>query len=224
MDETTNESSATTTAAAPARGKLSAAQLSEYNFRVLIDQSGSMLDPSSDGTTTRWAEAEAIAKAVADFAGQVDDDGIDVILFGGAFDATTDVFANTTADKVYEIFSNNSPNGSTPLAEAIQHSIDMHFGAGGKKSFNVVITDGVPNNKQAVAAAITAATQNLDDDSDLTFLFLQVGHDEGATKFLTALDDDLQAAGAKFDIVDKLTPTERGSMTFEELFYHAQND
>jgi Mg-chelatase subunit ChlD len=204
--------------------ELTKAQLSEYDFRVLIDGSGSMAEKSADGSQTRWNEAAAIAKGIADFAGQVDDDGIDVLIFGGQFLEARDVYPNTTADKVYELFGSRNPAGSTPLAEAVQHSIAMHFAKGGKKSFNVVITDGIPNDKAAVVNAIVSASNKIDDDSDLTFLFLQVGDDGGATKFLTQLDDDLQAQGAKFDIVDKLTVAERGAMTFEELFYHAQND
>jgi len=204
--------------------QLSKAQLSEYNFRILIDASGSMGEASTSGSGTRWDEAAGIAKAVADFAGTVDDDGIDVIVFGGKFNAERDIFKNVTSDKVYEIFGSRGPDGSTPLAEALLASIDMHFAAGGKKSFNVVVTDGAPNDKQACINAIVAAANKIEDDSDLTFLFLQVGNDGGATKFLTSLDDDLQPAGAKFDIVDKLTVAERGNMTFEELFYHAQND
>ena len=44
------------------------------------------------------------------------------------------------------------------------------------------------------------------NDDDCTVLFVQVGDDAAATRFLQSLDDDL--AGAKFDIVDAKTVTE----------------
>lgn len=204
--------------------KLSKAQLSEYDFRILVDKSGSMGEPSSDGSTTRWAEAEVIAKAVAEFAGEVDDDGIDIILFGGHFDPSKNVYSNTTADKMNDVFSLNSPSGSTPTAEALHHAISMHNAVNGKKSFTVVITDGIPNSEPNVVSEIVNAANGLADKKDMTFLFLQVGNDDHASAFLARLDDHLTAEGAKFDIVDCLNPTQRGAMTFEELFYHAQND
>lgn len=197
--------------------EISKAGLSEYNFQVLIDRSGSM-DDYHDGTLTRWKKAEEITKAVADFVAEVDDDGIDVIVFGGK---DVIVHEKVSSDKVYEVFSNSRPSGATPLAEALGKAIDLHF-KGGKKSFVTVVTDGVPNDTNAVFREIIGASQRLNTDSDLTFLFLQVGNDPSAREFLKTLDDNLKEA--KYDIVDCKTASEYANMSFERLFYIAQND
>jgi len=195
--------------------ELSKAALSEYNFQILIDGSGSMTD-WHDSTITRWKKAEEIAKQVADFCAKIDDDGIDVILFGGN---DIKAFQHVTSDKVYEIFSITQPAGSTPLAEAINEAIAIHR-QGRKKSFIVVVTDGVPNDQQAVYEAIKNVSHSLLEKTDLTFLFLQVGDDQQATRFLTGLDDHL--TGAKFDIVNVKQAHEYAQLSFEKLFYIAQ--
>jgi Mg-chelatase subunit ChlD len=198
--------------------EISRTRLSEYNFMVLIDASGSMGDPHQGAT--RWDSAQKIAQNVADFAASVDDDGIDVITFGGIFSPSTDVFRNTTPEKVPEVFRTRRASGSTPMAEAIAQAISIYTGSG-KKAFIVVVTDGIPNDPKLVASHIRDISNKLESDSDLTFLFLQIGDDYSATKFLTDLDDNLK--DAKFDIVDRKTEAEYANLTFEQLFYQAQN-
>jgi hypothetical protein len=48
-----------------------------------------------------------------------------------------------------------------------------------------------------------------------------VGNDRQATEFLKALDDALQGAGAKFDIVDTVTIDDMGDMTLTEVLMNA---
>lgn len=199
--------------------ELSKAQLSEYDFRILIDASGSMAEPWNG--SDRWHKAGEIAKAVAEFAGAIDENGIDVIVFGGVFDKEKALYKNTSADKVYQIFHERGPQGSTPLAEAIHLAVQLHKEVGGKKSFHVVVTDGAPNNQEEVINALTAFSNSLHDKKDSTFLFLQIGNDESATAFLNKLDTDLK--GAKFDIVCRKSESDWRNMSFEQLFYVAQN-
>jgi hypothetical protein len=70
----------------------------------------------------------------------------------------------------------------------------------------LVITDGVPDDQKAAARVITDVSNTLPSDDALTFLFVQIGRDAGATAYLKKLDDDL--VGAKFDIVDAKTMEE----------------
>ena len=189
--------------------EISKAELSEYNFLVAVDSSGSM------GAVGRWESAKDIALAVANFAGQVDTDGIDIITFG----ATVEAYPKSNADKITEIF-NKGPNGSTPLAQALEKANEIRK-LSNKKSFTVVVTDGAPDDEAAVAKLITEVSNSLNQDNDCTFLFIQIGDDAGATKFLVGLDDSLK--GAKFDIVDRKTVAEFNELGFEKLFYAAQN-
>jgi hypothetical protein len=54
--------------------------------------------------------------------------------------------------------------------------------------------------------------------------FVQIGSDREATRFLKALDDELQSAGAKFDIVDTVTVEDLEEMTLTEVLLNAIND
>ena len=95
-------------------------KLTEYDSIVLIDRSGSMDGPAK-GFSNRWAAAKEMTIAIATLAAKVDDDGITVIQFGGQFVASRDVIDGVTdAAAVDKIFTDHSPAGSTPLADALE--------------------------------------------------------------------------------------------------------
>jgi len=190
---------------------------SEYDFVIGLDASGSMASPSKRYPgKTRWQEAQETIFGLASILGQYDADGIDIVVFGGS----VDVFEGVSADKVSEVFANRSPRGSTPLAEAIQ-KIDALNGDG-KKAVALIFTDGEPDDKAAAEAAIVAAAGKLEKDEDFTILFVQIGDDAGAAKFLAHLDDGL--ASAKFDIVDTISAAEADKMEPIDLINKAIND
>jgi hypothetical protein len=64
----------------------------------------------------------------------------------------------------------------------------------------------------------------MDRDEELAISFVQVGTDAQATKFLKVLDDELQSAGAKFDIVDTITMDDMEDMTLTEVLLNAITD
>ena len=68
---------------------------------------------------------------------------------------------------------------------------------------------------------IINASNKLNEDSDLSITFIQIGNDRGATKFLQDLDDDLDC---KFDIVDTVTYEEFKGMSFDSLIEKSIND
>jgi Mg-chelatase subunit ChlD len=180
-----------------------AAKLSEFDFIVVVDASGSMDDFVKAGSTrTRWQAVQESAEQFARDVGKFDSDGIDVVIFGG-----TNVTSHTgvTADKVKEVFSTRSPRGSTPLAQALTEALKL-AGKSDKKDFIVVFTDGVPDDKAAAADVIRNAANAQETDDALTILFVQVGDAREATSYLQELDDNLK--GAKFDIVDAKTVDE----------------
>lgn len=193
------------------------ARLSEYDFIVCIDASGSMGESDMNGKS-RWDHMQESATAFARDLEKLDSDGIDVVLFGGGVTSHTSV----TADKIKEIFASRSPRGSTPLAEALTEAIKL-AGKSAKKDFIMVFTDGVPDNPDAAAAVIRAQSNKQVADDELTILFVQVGHDAGATKYLQGLDDNLK--GAKFDIVDAMTIEEAEKFpSTTDLIIKAIND
>lgn len=196
--------------------KLTAETVTEYDFVIGLDASGSMASPSTRYPgKTRWQEAQETIFGLASALGQYDTDGIDVVVFGGS----VEVFEGVTADKVSSIFAARSPRGSTPLAEAIR-KIDALNGDG-KKAVAIIFTDGEPDDRADAEAAIVAAANKLERDEDFTILFVQIGDDHGAAKFLAHLDDNLTA---KFDIVDTISAVEADKMEPLDLINKAIND
>jgi Mg-chelatase subunit ChlD len=172
------------------------AQLSEYDFVVVVDKSGSMGEPYKG--TTRWLSMqESVMSFVRDIE-KLDSDGIDVVELGG--DCRT--YMGVTSANVKDMFATMSPRGGTPLHQALEAALKC-AGKSAKKDMIVVFTDGVPDDGPRAAEVIRRAANQLASDDELTFLFIQVGDDKAATKYLQSLDDDLK--GAKFDIVDAMT-------------------
>jgi Mg-chelatase subunit ChlD len=180
-----------------------AATLTEYDFIVAIDTSGSMGEPVKAGSTiTRWESVQEAAMTFIRDIEKMDDDGIGLVLFGGS---NIQSFDGVNSAKAREAFANNSPRGGTPLAEALTAALSL-AGKSAKKDFIIVFTDGVPNDQAAAAQVIRAASNKQESDDALTILFIQVGDDAQATAYLKSLDDSL--GGCKFDIVDAKTVTE----------------
>lgn len=195
---------------------LDADTVTEYDFVVALDASGSMAMPSTRYSgKTRWQEAQETIYGMAVELAKHDQDGIDVVVFG----ATVDVHRACTPDKVLEIFKTRSPRGSTPLAEAIQEIAKLNDD--GKKAVAIVFTDGEPDNQNAVVDNIVKIADAQEKDEDFTLLFVQIGDDAGAAKFLAHLDDNLNA---KFDIVDTIAAAEADKMEPLDLINKAIND
>jgi hypothetical protein len=174
---------------------LTAETASEYDFIVVLDASGSMATGSSRfAGKTRWEEAQETIFGIAAELGKFDSDGIDIVVFGGS----VDLFEGVSAEKVNSVFASRGPRGSTPLAEALQVVADKHMQSG-KNTVALVFTDGAPDNQQAAEDVIVKTANAQDKDEAISFLFIQIGTDPGAAKFLEHLDNGLSAA--KFDIV-----------------------
>lgn len=195
------------------------AALSEYDFIIAIDASGSMSENDMPGKRTRWDYMQETALSFVRDMEKIDSDGLGVVLFGGS---QIDSFDGVTSDKVKEIFATRSPRGSTPLAEALQAALKL-AGKSDKKDFIIVFTDGVPDDQQAAANVIIKQANSQETDDACTILFVQVGRDVQAGAYLKKLDDNL--TGAKFDIVDAKTIDEAEKFaTTADLVLHAISD
>jgi hypothetical protein len=75
-----------------------------------------------------------------------------------------------------------------------------------------------------VIEMIVNASRKMDRDEELGISIVQVGSDSVATKFLKALDDQLEGVGAKFDICDTVTIDEMEELTIAEVLMKAIND
>jgi len=195
----------------------------ERDYTLIIDKSGSMSAQDQLGGISRWETVQESTLAVARKCEELDPDGITVYLFSSRFRR----YDNVTSDKVAQIFQENDPMGRTDLAGVLKDATDNYFqrkGAGQTKSNGetiLVITDGEPDNRKAVMEVIIKASRQIDRDEELAISLIQVGKDAMATRFLKALDDDLEGAGAKFDIVDTVTLDDMENMTLAEVLLNA---
>ncbi|MGF1936646.1 MAG: vWA domain-containing protein [Nostoc sp. ChiQUE02] len=200
--------------------------MSDRDYTLIIDKSGSMSTPDQVGGRSRWEIAQESTLALARKAEQFDPDGITVYLFSGRFKRYDDV----TSAKVAQIFLENDPAGTTNLAGVLQDALNNYFQrkAAGKTKPNgetiLVITDGEPDDRKAVFEVIIHATRQMERDEELAISIIQVGSDAQATKFLKALDDQLQSVGAKFDICDTVTLDDLEEMSLVDVLTNAITD
>jgi Mg-chelatase subunit ChlD len=200
--------------------------MEDRDYTLIIDKSGSMSTPDQAGGRSRWEVAQESTLALARKCEQFDPDGITVYLFSGRFKR----YENVTANKVAQIFQENDPMGTTDLAAVLKNATDDYFRrkASGEAKANgetiLVITDGEPDDRKAVMRVIIEASRHMERDEELAISLIQVGNDATATRFLKALDDELQGAGAKFDIVDTVTLDDMENMTLAEVLLNAIND
>ncbi|MEH2438585.1 MAG: VWA domain-containing protein [Nostoc sp.] len=200
--------------------------MSDRDYTLIIDKSGSMSTPDQVGGRSRWDIAQESTLALARKAEQFDPDGITVYVFSGRFKRYDDV----TSAKVAQIFLENDPSGTTNLAAVLQDALNNYFQrkAAGKSKPNgetiLVITDGEPDDRKAVFEVIIHATRQMERDEELGISMIQVGSDAQATKFLKALDDQLQSVGAKFDICDTVTLDDLEEMSLVDVLTNAITD
>lgn len=173
--------------------------LSEYDYVLVFDASGSMATDDAPGGLTRWDYAKETAISFARDLGKLDEDGLDVVFFGGT---RIDSYVGQNASSIGALFEGRRTGGGTPLAKALQEALKL-AGKSAKKDMIVVFTDGVPDDEAAAAKVIVDQSNQQQTDDALTILFVQLGRDPAATAYLRRLDDNLR--GAKFDIVDSKT-------------------
>ncbi len=200
--------------------------LENRDYTLIIDKSGSMATPDQKGSKTRWVAAQESTFALASKCEQFDPDGITLYVFSGRFKR----YENVTASKVIQIFQENDPSGTTDLANVLKHALDNYFQrkSSGQTKPNgetiLVITDGEPDDRKAVMKVIIEASRQMERDEELAISFIQVGTDAQATRFLKVLDDELQGAGAKFDICDTITMEDMEDLSLSEVLLNAIND
>lgn len=200
--------------------------MSDRDYTLIIDKSGSMSTPDQAGGRSRWEIAQESTLALARKCEQFDPDGITVYVFSGRFKR----YENVTSAKVAQIFQENDPAGTTNLASVLQDALNNYFKrkTAGTTQPNgetiLVITDGEPDDRKAVFEVIIQATRQMERDEELGISIIQVGSDPQATKFLKALDDQLQSVGAKFDICDTVTLDDLEEMSLADVLMNAIAD
>jgi len=200
--------------------------LENRDYTLMIDKSSSMATSDTPDGKTRWEIAQESTVALAKKCEEIDPDGITVYLFSGRFRR----YDNVTSEKVSRIYQENEPMGRTDLASVLEDGLENFFQrkAANQTKANgetfIIITDGEPTDRKAIIRLIIEATQKMERDEELAISLIQVGQDKKATAFLKALDDQLQSAGAKFDIVDTVTIEDMQGMSLTDILLNAITD
>lgn len=197
--------------------------LENRDYTLIIDKSGSMSTQDQAERKSRWEAVQESTLALAKKCDEFDPDGITIYVFSSRFKR----YDNVTADKVTEIFQENEPVGRTDLFSVLKDALDNYFQrkSSGEAKENgeifLVITDGEPDDRKGVMKLLIEASRQIDKDEELGISFIQVGNDPKVTEFLKALDDRLEGAGAKFDIVDTVTLDRMAGSTLSEVLLNA---
>ncbi|KAB8320827.1 VWA domain-containing protein [Tolypothrix campylonemoides VB511288] len=200
--------------------------MSDRDYTLIIDKSGSMSTPDQAGGRSRWEIAQESTLALARKCEQFDPDGITLYVFSGRFKR----YENVTSAKVAQVFMENDPAGTTNLAGVLQDATNNYFQRKATSQTKpngetiLVITDGEPDDRKAVFEVIIQTSRQMERDEELGISIIQVGSDPQATKFLKALDDQMQGIGAKFDICDTITLDDMEDMSLADVLMNAITD
>ena len=146
--------------------------LSDFEIVLLLDDSGSMNTPLTDGSghATRWDELKSVVNIVISIATIFDDDGIDVhFLNRENTDSVKDLNQVTT-------IMNDPPQGLTPLTSSL-NKIFIKYRDSIKPVLVIIATDGVPYN-------------GVCDLDNFKNLLLKKNHSKFFVSFLACSDND----------------------------------
>ena len=190
-------------------------------YTLIVDKSGSMSTTDMPGGKSRWSAMQENTLALARKIDQLDPDGITVYVFSGGFKR----YDNVTSATVEQIFNENDPSGSTALHKVLEAALsDWASRRPPEGETILVVTDGEPDDRKEVMRQIIEYSRKMDADEELAISFIQIGSAQEASRFLRLLDDELQGAGAKFDIVDTVTPDDMDNLTLQEILLRAVAD
>jgi hypothetical protein len=168
------------------------------------------LDPTiaPPGFASRWTAAEASVLNLVRTCESFDPDGITVYVACRAdTKCNFQKYDRVTSAALEQMIREHLPPAEIDLKQVLETALNDYFDRkkAGKTKANgeilLILLDGEPGDRMAVAKVIRDATQRIDSDEELGIGFVQIGQDLIAKGFLTALDDNLGSVGAKFDIV-----------------------
>jgi hypothetical protein len=182
--------------------------LKDRDYTVIVAKTATGIRVTPPGFEQRWLVAQSAVVALAEKCQEFDPDGITIYISSKDQTPPFRKYERVTADQLERVFQENYPPDELDLFEVLHLSLEDYFArrATSKTKPNgeimLVLIDGEPPDRMAIVKLIVNATQKLDQDKELGIGFIQIGDDVITKGFLAALDEDLQGAGAKFDIVD----------------------
>lgn len=171
--------------------------LAMYDIILIGDDSGSMNHTDYGEQMNRWGLLKVMVQTISFWATLMDDDGIDVRMFNTNIGKDGDNISSPQS--VDQLFNLCRPGGLTPMGQSITRTIEekrilrhLKHGKLRKPVLFLIITDGVPSNREAVIDAIkncrSKAKRSIYGKRALAFGFCQIGKDKEAQKWLEKID------------------------------------
>lgn len=205
---------------------MSEALLRNRDYTVILARNACRNAPALPGIEKQWIAAQDSILTLAKKCEKFDSDGLSIYI------ASTPIqkYEHKTHKALVELFQGEYSSQTINLADALKVALDNYFSrkASGQTQENgeiiIVLLDKEPKERMAVVKLLVEATQKMDNGEELGIMFAQVGDDLITRGFLAALDDDLSAAGAKFDIADTKVLKEMEESAISEFLLNAIND
>lgn len=182
--------------------------LRNRDYTIIIAKTSSEDGSKPPGFAERWTAAQDAVLALAEACEANDPDGISLYVSCSSEEGSGfKKYDRVTPAQLSQVLQENYPPHEINLRQVLQAALNDYFDrklAGATKANGeiiLVLLDGEPGDRMAVAKDIKDATHRIDADEELGIGFVQIGEDALAQGFLTALDDYLKQMGAKYDIV-----------------------
>jgi hypothetical protein len=190
------------------------------DYAVLVDASSSMrmidgyVIGQAESRQDRWDQAREALEILLPQVVKKNEDGISLYFFSTGYQKFTHV---KSAEVVTDKFRSTRPKGGTQLAEALKDAVISDNRD--RPETILVITDGAPENRKAVEQVLVDASEATEFDDDLRVVFVQVGTDAQASKWLNTLDERL---GCPAGVVNATTTAELHDSTLTVAQWVAQ--
>jgi len=183
--------------------------LQNRDYTFIIARTADESAPKAPRFAERWTDALDAISNLARQCEAYDPDGISLYIASKEEGETGEFrcYASVTSDRLIDTVRQHFPPPRVALQPVLKTALDSYFvrKAAGRTKANgeiiLVVLDGEPSDRMAIARTIRDASNQMELNEELGISFIQIGDDAIAAGFLSALDSNLQASGARFDIV-----------------------
>ncbi|NET31756.1 MAG: hypothetical protein F6K19_07105 [Cyanothece sp. SIO1E1] len=178
--------------------------LKNRDYTVIVAKNDTKTPLTPIGLEADWQVAQNSIIALAKKCEELDPDGITIYIASDPFQK----YEHATSATLAQLFQTQFSTATTDLEASLKAALDSYFDRKSKgltRENGEIITailDREPKDRMAIVKLLVAATEQMDSQEELGVMFAQIGEDFVTRGFLQALDDCLNAAGAKFDIAD----------------------